>query len=153
MEDLITVFQEHDVYSSANVQDPVFPVCPRAAEVLGSDDFNPVAVMSNRQNPDHARIRKFTRDGFSGRRMKMLEPYVQRRSHELIYVMMERGGPVDFVSTFGHPLPGQIIFRFIGFSEEDDDKLIRWTANRLAFTWGRPDEDEQADIAQNMLRY
>ena len=57
------------------------------------------------------------------------------------------------MSSFGHPLPGQIIFRFIGFPESDDERLISWTSNRLAFTWGQPSEDEQVDIAENMLRY
>ena len=153
MEDLTEVFRNHAVYSSANVQDPVFPICDRAAAVLAAEDFNPVAVMSNRQQPDHTRIRKYTQDGFSGRRMKILEPYIRRRSHELIDSMIQKGGPIDFVSAFGHPLPGQIIFRFIGFDEADDDQLMAWTGNRLAFTWGNPSEDEQVEIAEKMLRY
>jgi len=145
MEDLTEVFRDHDVYSSENVQDPVFPICDRAAD--------PVAVMSNRQQPDHTRIRKYTREGFSARRMKILEPYIRRRSHELIDAMMETGGPIDFVNAFGHPLPGQIIFRFIGFEESDDDQIMKWTGNRLAFTWGNPSEDEQVEIAEKMLSY
>lgn len=153
MEDLREVFRDHDVYSSENVQDPVFPICDRAAAILAHEDFNPVAVMSNRQQPDHTRIRKHTQDGFSGRRMKILEPYIQRRSQELIDAMITKGGPVDFVSAFGHPLPGQIIFRFIGFDEADDEQLMSWTGNRLAFTWGNPDEDEQIDIAEKMMKY
>lgn len=153
MEDLVEVFRDHDVYSSANVQDPVLPICDRAAEVLAHEDFNPVAVMSNRQQPDHTTIRKYTRDGFSGRRMKILEPYIRRRSEELVDAMISQGGPIDFVRAFGHPLPGQIIFRFIGFEESDDEQLISWTGNRLAFTWGNPSDDEQVQIAENMLKY
>lgn len=153
MEDVTEVFRDHDAFSSINVQDPVFPICERAAAVLANEDFNPVAVMSNRQQPDHTRIRKYTREGFSGRRMKVLEPYIRRRSQELIDAMIEKGGPIDFVSAFGHPLPGQIIFRFIGFDEADDEQLMAWTGNRLAFTWGNPGEDEQVDIAEKMLKY
>jgi len=153
MEDLTEVFRDHELYSSANVQDPVFPICDRAAAVLAVEDFNPVAVMSNRQQPDHTRIRKYTRDGFSGRRMKLLEPYIRKRSEELIEVMIEQGGPVDFVKAFGHPLPGHIIFRFIGFDESDDEQLMAWTGNRLAFTWGNPSDDEQVDIATKMVSY
>ncbi len=153
MEDLTEVFRDHDTYSSANVQDPVFPICDRAAAVLAAEDFNPVAVMSNRQQPDHTRIRKYTRDGFSGRRMKILEPYIKRRSQELIDAMIDKGGPIDFVSAFGHPLPGQIIFRFIGFDESDDEQLMAWTGNRLSFTWGNPSDDEQVAIAEKMLSY
>lgn len=153
MEDVVEIFKNHEQYSSENVQDPVFPVCDKAAEILGVDDFNPVAVMSNKQQPDHTRIKKYTQQGFSRRRMEILEPYIKRRSEELIDDMVQKGGPVEFVSAFGHPLPGQIIFRFIGFDEADDEKLIRWTSNRLAFTWGNPDETEQVEIAEKMLRY
>lgn len=154
MEDVAEIFRDHNVFSSENVQDPVFPVCSRAAEILAATDFDPVAVMSNRQQPDHTRIRKFTRDGFSGRRMKVLEPYIRQGSERLIDQMLQSdGGPIDFVKSFGHPLPGQIIFRLIGFDEADDEKLMSWTSNRLAFTWGNPSDDEQVDIAKNMLRY
>ena len=37
MEDLNEVFRNHDVYSSANVQDPVFLICDRAAAVLAAE--------------------------------------------------------------------------------------------------------------------
>jgi cytochrome P450 len=85
--------------------------------------------------------------------MKVLEPYIRRRSHELIDAMLDAGGPAEFVSAFGHPLPGQIIFRFLGFPESDDQQLMRWTANRLAFTWGKPSEEQQVEIAGNMVQY
>ncbi|MGR8918424.1 MAG: cytochrome P450 [Gammaproteobacteria bacterium] len=152
-EDVLEVFKHHELYSSENVQDPLFPLCERAREILGAEDFNPVAVMSNRQQPDHTRIRKYTREGFSARRMKLLEPYIASRSEELIDQMLAAGPPAEFVSAFAHPLPGQIIFRFIGFPEADDAKLIDWTSNRLQFTWGSPTDDEQVEIAGNMLRY
>ena len=81
MEDVQEVFLNPEVYSSANVQDPVFPICDEAAAVLAADDFNPVAVMSNRQEPDHGRIRQFTKKRFSNRRSKTLEPYIRRRTN------------------------------------------------------------------------
>ncbi len=153
MQDVIEVFKQPEIFSSENVQDPVFPVCERAAAILGAEDYNPMAVMSNRQQPDHTRIRKYTREGFSGRRMKLLEPYIRQRSEELVGQMLAAGGPAEFVSAFAHPLPGQIIFRFIGFPDTDDEQLIDWTSNRLKFTWGKPSDDEQVEIAENMLRY
>ena len=153
MDQILEIFRNPDVFSSANVQDPVFPLCERAAKILAAKDFDPVAVMSNRQPPDHTRIRKHTREGFSGRRMSILEPYIRSLSHELIDQILSQGPPVEVVSALTHPLPGRIIFRLIGFPESDDAQLMRWTANRLAFTWGKPSDDEQIEIAGNMLRY
>jgi cytochrome P450 len=67
--------------------------------------------------------------------------------------MLTQGPPVEVVSALTHPLPGRIIFRLIGFPESDDSQLMRWTANRLVFTWGKPSDAEQIEIAGNMLRY
>ncbi len=153
MEDLTEVFMNPVVYSSANVQDPVFPICPEAQQILATPDFDPIAVMSNRQPPDHGRIRKYTRRGFSQRRLKTLEPYIRRRANELVDEMLAGEPPVDFVAAFGHPLPGEVIFRFIGFPEEADEQLKEWCSDRLAFSWGRPTPDEQVVIARKMLSY
>ncbi|MCU1359140.1 MAG: putative cytochrome hydroxylase [Ilumatobacteraceae bacterium] len=158
MEDIVAVFTDPDTYASENVQDPVFPLSDQAAAVLATPDFDPVAVMSNRPEPDHGRIRVFTRDGFSNRRLKALEPYIERRSHELIDRMLAdrlRTGPapVEFVRAFAFPLPGETVFRLIGFPEADDEMLKGWCVDRKAFQWGRPTPDQQRDIAEHMVSY
>ncbi len=153
MQDVMEVFLDPQAYSSENVQDPVFPIAEEAQAVLAASDFDPIAVMSNRQEPDHGRIRKYTRKGFSARRMKTLEPYIRRRCHELIDDMVAAGPPTDFVKAFTHPLPGEVIFRFIGFPEESDTKLKGWCSDRLAFSWGQPSPAEQAAIAKKMVAY
>lgn len=153
MEDIVAVFTDPDTYASANVQDPVFPLSADAAEVLTAPDFDPVAVMSNRPEPDHGRIRVFTRDGFSNRRLKALEPYITRRSHELIDRMLTMPTPVEFVRAFAFPLPGETVFRLIGFPEADDELLKSWCIDRKGFVWGHPTAEQQAEIAQHMLSY
>ena len=153
MDNVIEVFKDHDLFSSENVQDPIFPLCEAARNVLSASDYNPQAVMSNAQQPAHTRIRKFTRDGFSARRMRVLEPYIRDTAHELIDRMCQAGSDAEIVSAFAHPLPGQVIFRLIGFPPEDDAQLIAWTSNRLMFSWGQPSDEQQVEIAQNMLKY
>jgi cytochrome P450 len=153
MEDITEVFLNPEMFGSDNVQDPVFPIGDAAKAVLAAPDFNPIAVMSNRQPPDHGRIRNYTKAGFSNRRIKSLEPYVRRRSQQLAEEMLAGGPPADFVKTFAHPLPGETIFRFIGFPETDDEQLKTWCSDRLAFSWGRPSSDEQVEIAEKMLAY
>jgi len=153
MDDIEAIFMDHETFASVNVQDPVFPLDDSAKEILGAPDYNPVAVMSNRPEPDHGRIRQYTRQGFSNRRMKTLEPYIRRRSHELIDDMERAGGPLEFVEAFAFPLPGETVFRFIGFPEEDDEKLKHWCADRKGFSWGKPTPAEQRRIAEQMLAY
>ncbi len=153
MQDIVEVFLNPETYSSENVQDPVFPLAQEAQDILAAPDFNPVAVMSNRSEPDHGRIRQFTKGGFSNRRMRILEPYIRSRSHELVEDMTADNTSADFVESFAIPLPGDTIFRFIGFPEQDDDQLRSWCGDRLSFSWGNPTPKEQAEIAAKMLAY
>ena len=153
MEDVAEVFRRKDDFSSENVQDPVLPICEAAQKTLSVDDYKPIKVMSNRAQPDHTRIRRYTQAGFSARRMKLLEPYLRERAEAMVSDMLAKGAPAEFVAAVGHPLPGEMIFRLIGFPREDDVKLKEWTTNRLAFTWGKASAEEQADIAEKMLVY
>lgn len=153
MADVAEVFRKPEIFAAENVQDPVLPICGAAAEILAVVDYDPIAVLSNRAAPDHTRIRKHTQAGFSSRRMKILEPFIRRRCEALVDGMRLRGAPTEFVGAIAHPLPGETIFRFIGFPEEDDKDLKDWTTNRLAFTWGQASDDEQIDIARKMLAY
>lgn len=153
MSDIEAIFSDHETFASVNVQDPVFPLAPEAQQILSADDFNPVAVMSNRPEPDHGRIRKYTRQGFSNKRIKTLEPFMRRRGGALLDAMIEGGSPAEFVDAFAFPLPGETVFRFIGFPEGDDEMLKQWCGDRKAFSWGRPSVAQQVEIAEQMLAY
>ena len=153
MEDIVEVFMKPEVFASTNVQDPVFPLSEDATKVLGDPNFNPIAVMSNRSEPDHGRIRIFTREGFSNQRLKQLEPYIARRSHQLIDKILDGPCPSEFVRSFAFPLPGETVFRLIGFPEKDDDLLKSWCVDRKEFSWGNPTASMQSEIAEHMLSY
>jgi cytochrome P450 len=153
MKDVAFVLKNHHIFSSENVQDPIHPVCKEASDILNDGNFNPIPVMSNCQEPDHKRIRKYTQAGFSGRRIRTLEPYIRERCEALIDAMIAGGSPAELVSSVGYPLPGSTIFRLIGFPESDDDKVKGWSGNRLAFMWGKTNEEEQLEVAQNLLAY
>jgi len=153
MAEIERIFNDHQAFASVNVQDPVFPLSDTAHNILSAPDFDPVAVMSNRPEPDHGRIRVYTRDGFSNRRIKTLESYIRTRGNELIDTMLASGNTAEFIDAFAFPLPGETVFRFIGFPEGDDEMLKDWCGDRKAFSWGAPTEAEQAEIAQQMLDY
>jgi cytochrome P450 len=153
MEDIEHVFTHPDVFASTNVQDPIYPLCPAAKEILATPDFDPVAVMSNRPEPDHARIRVHTRQGFGNRRLRALEDYMRSRAADLLDQMLADGSPAEYVRSFAFPLPAEIVFRFIGFPAADDAMIKRWCVNRRAFSWGQPTEAEQVEIARGMIDY
>ena len=153
MADVAEVFRRPDDFASANVQDPVQPLCEEAAAILADPEYGPIAVLSNRAPPDHTRTRKHTLAGFSGRRMRLLAPYIRRRCEVLVDVMLAGDVPAEFIAALGFPLPGETIFRLIGFPPEDDARLKRYTSSRLTFTWGLASPAEQVAIARNVIAY
>ncbi len=153
MDDIEAIFTNPDTFASVNVQDPVFGLAAEAQEILATPDFDPIAVMSNRPEPDHGRIRTYTRQGFSNRRLKTLEDYMRSRASALIDQMIESGSPVEYIEALAFPLPAEIVFRFIGFPEGDDAMIKGWCSNRKAFSWGQPSVEEQIEIAEGMVAY
>jgi cytochrome P450 len=153
MKDIAEVFRKSDIFSAENVQHPVTPICDAAKEILAAEDFDVRPVLSNGTPPNHTRVRKHAQAGFSGRRIKNLEPFVRQRCETLVDEMITNGPQINFVKAIGHPLSGETIYRLIGFSEDDDQKIKDWSSNRLAFTWGKTTEEEQIEIAKNMLAY
>ena len=133
MEDIEAVFTRPDVFASTNVQDPVFPLAQAAADILAANDFDPVAVMSNRSEPDHARIRVYTRRGFSNRRLAALADYLRGRASDLLDAMVSAGPPAEYVQALAFPLPAEIVFRLLGFPAEDDAMIKAWCVDRKAF--------------------
>ena len=67
--------------------------------------------------------------------------------------MISAGSPTEFVDAFAFPLPGETVFRFIGFPEGDDELLKSWCSDRKAFSWGQPTDEQQAELAEHMLAY
>ena len=152
MSDVMQVFDDHESFASVLVQDPVFPLDDKVKQVL-SRGFEPLPVMSNRPEPDHARIRVHTRKGFSSRRLKAISPYIRNRCHELLDQMLAVAAPAEFVKALAFPLPGETVFRLIGFPEGDNEILKSWCGDRKAFSWGRPSVAQQVDVAEHMLAY
>ena len=153
MEDIEAVFTQPDVFASTNVQDPAFPLDPAAAAILAAEDFDPIAVMSNRAEPGHARIRVHTRQGFSNRRLAALADYMRARASGLLEEMLAAGPPAEYVQAIAFPLPAEIVFRLLGFPAEDDALIKSWCVDRKAFSRGKPTAAEQVAIAQAMLDY
>lgn len=151
MADIEAVFLDHETFSGAIVQDPVYPVCEAARAVLTG--FDPLPVMSNNVPPDHGRIRVHTTKGFSARRMGLLEPSVRRRAEDYVDRMLAAGDRSEFVHDLAFPLPAYTVFELIGFPEADAEQLKTWCGRRKVFSWGYAPEDEQASVAADMVAY
>jgi hypothetical protein len=108
--------------------------------------------MSNADPPDHTRIRKFTWQAFTPKRIAQLEPDVRRLVTRFIE-QIEAEGRADLVRQMFYDLPVLVLFIFLGMPEEDVARVKTWSRNRLMLTWGRLPDDQQMREANGLLEY
>jgi cytochrome P450 len=150
-EDVDAIFKDPQTFSAAIAQSPLDPIAPEAQKIL-SEGFRPLAVMSNLDPPEHARIKWHTSRAFSARRISFMENVIRERATALVDAL-PASGEVDLVATLAFPLPAVTIFKMIGFPDEDMELLKSWCGNRLVMTWGRTTPEDQQRIARQMVSY
>lgn len=153
--DVEAVFKDPATFSARIAQDPISPLGPAARGVL-AHGFGATPTMSNCDPPKHGRVRAHNMKAFSARRLAALEPTVRARSSELVDTLLARiavDGAADLVEELAFPLPALTVFALIGFPEADTELLKSWCRERMAFSWGRPDEATQVRIAEQLVAY
>src|ERR1051326_4533937 len=78
--------------------------------------------------PDHTRLRALVSKAFTPRMIEQLRPRIIAIVGELLDRMAERGGTLDLISDFAHPLPVVIIAELLGVPPEDRSKFHEWSA-------------------------
>jgi cytochrome P450 len=88
------------------------------AQMLQSGGFRPKPVMSNADPPEHTRIRKFTWQAFTPKRIAQLEPEVRTLVTRFIDQFQGEHN-ADLVRQMFYELPVLVLFIFLGMPEED----------------------------------
>ena len=82
--------------------------------------------MLDRDDPDHARLRKLVLKDFTSRRVEMMAARTQEITDELLN-RLEGRGSFDLMSDFALPLPITVISELLGVPEADRAKFARWS--------------------------
>ena len=146
--DAAMVMSDTDLFSASNSQDPLLPFCPEAGKVL-AEGFGYVPVMTNLDPPEHARIRRHNMTAFSTRRVAALEAAIRDITTTMLDDLLAEQ-EFEWVRGLAFPLPIGVIFKLVGFPDEDTEMVKAWAGDRLTIMFGRPDEAEQLRVAQNM---
>ena len=151
-EDIKAIFSDPKTFSASNAQTPIKPLAPAVVEALQAGGLKTKPVMSNADPPVHTRIRKFTWQAFTPKRIAQLEPEVRRLvSRFLDRIDGERR--VDLVRRMFYELPVLVLFIFLGMPEDDVARVKTWSRNRLMLTWGRLSDEQQLLEARGLLEY
>ncbi|MFD4510163.1 cytochrome P450 [Streptomyces sp. NPDC058457] len=93
--------------------------------------------------PEHTRLRKMLTPEFTVRRMRRMEPLIERIVADRLDVMERAGRPVDLMRHFAWPIPGLVGGALLGVPRDDQAELARtldvsrrtegnWKARRTA---------------------
>lgn len=152
--DVVEMARDHDTYSSVmggaskravNSEDP------EIVELM-KDGYPNVPTMLTQDLPNQRRYRKFVDGAFSPRSIRVLEPFIESTSHELIDRFIG-AGRCEFLGDFGIPLPLTIIGSQLGTPVEDLPRLRRWTEAYVANLSQQLDRAGTLEAAKGILEF
>jgi cytochrome P450 len=106
--------------------------------------------ITRRDGEPHKRLRLVLLKALTAATVEAIRPYVRHRVAELLD-RVEQRRQVEFVEDVARELPGRVILRLMGLSEDLYPKLKYWaTTITTALTTGIP-TDQQFEIAESVL--
>lgn len=100
--------------------------------------------------PDHTRLRRLVRDGFSNRSMEKLEPRIVEIATSLLQPLSKKP-EFDLISEFALPLPVTVIAEMLGVPLSDQARFRAWTQAILGR--GVDHEDEILVAGMEFVNY
>jgi len=153
-DDIKSVFDDWETFSSENAQAPVRERGPQAKQIMEEGGFTAYSGLSARRPPEHTRIRAVVQKAFTPRRFKVLEPFIRQNVVDQLEQMLaspEHRG--DIFRDLAYDVPTVTILTLIGADVEQVGKFKRWSDSRAAMTWGDLSDQEQIPHAHNLVEY
>ncbi|NJQ03744.1 cytochrome P450 [Streptomyces zingiberis] len=75
--------------------------------------------------PEHTRLRKILTPEFTGRRIRRLEPLVERITGSCLDAVERAGPPADLMARFATPLAGGVLCALLGVPRDDRAGFLR----------------------------
>lgn len=153
-DDVKTVFENWETFSSENAQAPVRPRGAAATRIMNDGGFTAYSGLSARIPPEHTRMRGIVQKEFTPRRYRKLEPTIRENTARLLQQMLAhpdaRG---DFLTDVAVDIPTITILGLLGVGPEMVSTYKKWSDSRAAMTWGDLSDEEQIPHAHNLVDY
>ena len=98
----------------------------RHADILQNEGLGRTGTLQRLDPPMHTTYRKLLNKAFNVKRMREIQPYIDKVVNDLIDEFVD-GGSCEFVSEFAVPIPCTIIADQLGVSREYLPKLKAWS--------------------------
>jgi cytochrome P450 len=124
-EDLKTVIDDPQTYSSAAAVPKIYTNPPEVVEVLKAGGVPETNAVVNEDEPAHHPIRRVFDAGFTGARVRAMLPTMRARADELVDGFPDHHA--DLVAQYAIPFVQTVINAIIGFPPEDGEQIQIWT--------------------------
>lgn len=148
-EDLQQVFRDQDTYSASVALEKITPATDEAAQILKDKGYAMHRTLVNEDEPDHIARRRALAGPFDVHHLTEEEDMVR----ELVTGYIDRfadKGAADLVNSLLWEVPLTVAFHFLGVPEHDMDMLRKYSIAHTVNTWGRPDAEQQKEVAENV---
>lgn len=103
-------------------------------------------------DPDHGRVRGLINKVFTPRRVRELEPDIERLVYALIDEFAE-DGEAELIEQFAWPLPLQVLAQILGLPQTDLGQLHVWSYDFLRLLQGTGTLEERMTYARHFVAF
>ena len=126
-EDIYYIVRTPEIFSMDTVQDGGHPYDNnKKIKKLFSDKGWENRTVLATDPPLHGTYRSLLEHCFTNKRIKALQPQVEKLANDLIDQFIDKG-EVDFIEAFCYPLPMMVIAIILGLPQEDLEDFKRWS--------------------------
>lgn len=151
-EDVQEVFRDNVTYSPSNALEKITPLTQEAQEILKAHDFSLNRTLVNEDEPQHTARRRALGGAFDTKELAHHDVMVRKLVRERIE-QFQGSGTVDLVGALLYDVPLTVAFHFLGVPEHDMELLHKYSVAHTVSTWGRPSDEEQAEIASSVGKF
>jgi cytochrome P450 len=151
-EDVAQILGDRDTFAASVASSPITPLGEHAQRILADGGFRRVPTLNNADPPRHGPMRRAVQKSMTPKRMKSLEPYIDRLAQRFVD---DLGGQsiADLVATVSFPLPAHVAFELLGFPEADAEQIKEWSQRRVLLTYGDLSDADQEIAAHGVLDF
>lgn len=151
-EDVKAVFRDNILFSPSIALEKITPAGPEVTQTLARYGYAMNRTMVNEDEPDHMERRRLLMEAFLPERLLAYEPTVRALARQYMDRFIDKGR-ADLVREMFYEVPLNIALRFLGVPDDGAEQLRQFAVAHTLNTWGRPTQQEQLAIAENVGRF
>jgi cytochrome P450/ferredoxin-NADP reductase len=151
-DDVKSVFRDNILFSPCIALEKITPAPQEAVDVLKSYGYAIDRTLVNEDEPAHMERRRVLMDSFNLEELEKHKPAIQKLTKDFMDRFIDKG-KADLVAEMFKEIPLIVALHFLGVSDEDAEKIRKFSVAHTVNTWGRPTPEEQMDVSHSVGKF